>query len=397
MTLGALVDVGVNPDALNQALAELKLDEFTLRFEKAMKHNITGTRAIVETRDSTEYGHQQHSHPHETHQDTHAHGPSRHLSDIFEILDNSSLDEHAIIKPTKRIFDRLAEAEAKVHNTSKDQVHLHEVSGIDAIVDIVGAVIGLHLLGVEEIYASALSLGSGFVRCAHGRMPVPAPGTLELLRGVPVRQTEIRKELVTPTGAAIITTLAAGFGAMPEMTLDRIGYGAGTRDLEDRPNLLRICLGEKKKGAEHDQICVIETNLDDMSPEVIGYLIEKLFEQGALDAFLTPIFMKKSRPATKLSVLAEPDLRETLIETLLTETTTFGVRGYTVERSKLRRDFTEIQTPWGAVRAKRGYLGDQRIKSVPEYEDCKRIAQQHRVPLRVVYEAVMRRINEGEM
>lgn len=267
MVLGALVDAGVDPDALNAELAKLKLDEFTLRFEEATKHNISGMWAVVETAltrsgfkatDSTgdSHGHHdspaahhhhshEHDHDHEHHDHSHTHGPSRHLSDIFAILDNSDL-EKIIIDRAKRIFDRLAAAEAKVHNTSKDQVHLHEVSGIDAIVDIVGAVTGLHLLEVDEIHASPLSLGGGFVRCAHGLMPVPAPGTMELLCGVPVRQTEIRKELVTPTGAAIITTLADGFGTMPEMIIDQIGYGAGTRDLEEQPNLLRLCVGKKK-------------------------------------------------------------------------------------------------------------------------------------------------------
>lgn len=261
MVLGALVNAGVDPDKLNTELAKLKLDEFTLRFEEATKHSISGTRAVVETADLTtedSHGHNGslephhhhthnhgHEHNHEHHDHSHTHGPSRHLSDIFTILDNSDLEE-AIIDRAKRIFDRLAAAEAKVHNTSKDQVHLHEVSGIDAIVDIVGAVVGLHLLEINEIHASPLSLGGGFVRCAHGLMPVPAPGTMELLRGVPVRQTEIRKELVTPTGAAIITTLADEFGTMPEMTIDQIGYGAGTRNLEEQPNLLRLCVGKKK-------------------------------------------------------------------------------------------------------------------------------------------------------
>jgi uncharacterized protein (TIGR00299 family) protein len=260
MVLGALVDAGVDPAALNTELAKLKLDEFTLRFEKATKHSISGTRAVVETDDPTGDSHDHndsseahhhhphdhgHDHDHEHHDHSHTHGPSRHLSDIFTILDNSDLKE-VIINRAKQIFDRLAEAEAKVHNTSKDKVHLHEVSGIDAIVDIVGAVAGLHLLEVDEIHASPLSLGGGFIRCAHGFMPVPAPGTMELLRGVPVRQTEIRKELVTPTGAAVITTLADGFGTMPEMTIDQIGYGAGTRNLEEQPNLLRLCVGKKK-------------------------------------------------------------------------------------------------------------------------------------------------------
>ncbi len=406
MTLGALVDVGIEPGALRAELSKLKLDaEFSLDFEKASKHHITGTRAIVRTTETTQddgnraaespEGADAHTHSHDhahgaNHHAHHEHGPSRHLSDIFALLEDSDLAA-PIIDQAKQIFDRLAEAEAKVHNTSKDRIHLHEVSGIDSIVDVVGSVIGLSLLGTEEIYASPLALGSGFVRCAHGLMPVPVPGTMELLKGVSVRQTQIRKELVTPTGAAIITSLAQRFGPMPAMIIDRIGYGAGTRDLEEQPNLLRICLGEKKEGGlESDRVYLIETNLDDMSPEIAGYLTELLFEKGALDVFLTSILMKKGRPATKLSLLAAPDLRESLIQVVLRETTTFGVRCHAVERSKLARDFIEAQTRWGTVRAKRGYMDGEPIKAVPEYEDCKHIAEEHGVPFRQVYEEVMR-------
>ncbi len=240
MTLGALVDAGVSPETLKTELAKLNLDaEFSLHFEKAMKHGITGTRAVVTVKNDTVKNDEA---PH-----AHGHAHGRHLADIFKLLDASSL-ESAICDTAKRIFDRLAEAEAKVHNTEKAKVHLHEVSGIDAIVDIVGAVIGLSQLGVEAVYASPLSLGRGFVRCAHGMMPVPVPGTMQLLQGVPIHQTDIPKELVTPTGAALITTLAEEFGVMPQITLEKVGYGAGTRDLAERPNLLRVCLGEKKKG-----------------------------------------------------------------------------------------------------------------------------------------------------
>ena len=409
MTLGALVDVGVDPRALSAELSKLKLDaEFSLDFEKASKHHITGTRAIVRTTECSQedvnrtaessegadaHNHS-HEHPNETYDHSrHEHAPSRHLSDILAILEESNL-EGPIIDRSKQIFDRLAEAEAKVHNSSKDKIHLHEVSGIDSIVDIVGCVIGLNLLGIEELYASPLALGSGFVRCAHGQMPVPVPGTMELLKGVAVRQTQIRKELVTPTGAAIITTLARGFGPMPEIVIDRVGYGAGTRELAEQPNLLRICLGENKESSlETDQVYLIETNLDDMSPEIAGYLTELLFEKGALDVFLTSILMKKGRPATKFSLLAASDLRESLIEVVLKETTTFGVRCHLVERSKLSRNFIEVQTRWGPVRAKRGYMDGEPIKTVPEYEDCKRIAEQHGVPFRQVYEETMRALN----
>jgi uncharacterized protein (TIGR00299 family) protein len=291
---------------------------------------------------------------------------------------------------------------------------------VDSIVDIVGAVIGIDLLGIEEVYASPISLGSGFTRCSHGVMPVPVPGALELLLGVPVRQTSIRKELVTPTGAAIITTLAKGFGAMPQMTIDKIGYGAGSRDLEEQPNLLRVIIGEKKKdsplsplpqppcpplvrgiGAEpvpiiregcydEDKIIVLETNIDDMSSEIYGYLMEKLFPLGALDVFFTPIFMKKNRPATMLNVLVERQNLKNIIDFIIAETTTFGVRFYEVERQKLQREFMTVKTQYGDIRVKMGKVGDKVIKVVPEYEDCKKLAEANDVPVRKVYESALR-------
>lgn len=420
MTLGALVDVGVPPEILTEGLSTLKLDaEFSLRFEKATKHGITGTRAIVEVHpahvshaDSHHHAHDHghhHDHGHTHHHDHdphdhghhHDHGPTRRLSDIFKLLDDSDLDPE-IRDTAKRIFDRLAEAEAKVHNMSKADVHLHEVSGIDSIVDIVASVIGLAYLDVDTVYASPLSLGRGFVRCAHGLMPVPVPGTMELLKGVPIHQTDIPKELVTPTGAALITTLAQEFGVMPEMRLDRVGYGAGTRDLEQRPNLLRLCLGEKVSRsdsqtthhhAETDSVDIIETNVDDMSPEITGYVTAQLFENGALDVFLSPIFMKKNRPATQITVLCPTPRRDKLIELLLTETTTFGVRLSSANRVKLRRDFTEVETRWGTIQAKRGYLNDLLIKTIPEYEDCKRLAEQNNVPLRQIYAEALNTLN----
>ena len=405
MTLGALVDAGVPPEIVTDGLVPLKLDaEFSLHFEKATKHGITGTRAIVEVHPAhTSHADSHHSHDH-GHAHHHEHGPSRHLSDIFKLLDDSDLD--AEVRDTaKCVFDRLAEAEAKVHNTTKTKVHLHEVSGIDSIVDIVGSVIGLAHLDVDAVYASPLSLGRGFVRCAHGLMPVPVPGTMELLKGVPIHQTDIPKELVTPTGAALITTLSQEFGVMPQMRLDRVGYGAGTRDLEQRPNLLRLCLGEKTSTsdsqtthhhAETDSVDIIETNVDDMSPEITGYVTSQLFEHGALDVFLTPTFMKKGRPATQITVLCPTTHRDELIELLLTETTTFGVRLSSANRVKLRRDFTQVETQWGTIQAKRGYLNDALIKTVPEYEDCKRLAEQNSIPLRQVYAEALSNLRSAD-
>ncbi len=408
MVLGALVDAGADVNELSLQLEKLNVEaEFNLHFQKAKKHNISGTQACVETAEENTTGHHHHHH-------NHSHGPSRHISDIFELLDRSGLNDE-ILETSKLIFDRLAEAEAKVHNTDKNKVHLHEVSGIDSIVDIVGAVIGLSLLGIKEVFASPLSLGRGFVRCAHGLMPVPVPGTMELLNGIPIRQTDIPKELVTPTGAAIITTISKDFGPIPDMTLETIGYGAGTRDLEEQPNLLRVCIGEKTTQKDNKQvnlntkqtssnteenttsgdsssIDIIETNLDDMSPEISGYVMEKLFEQGALDVFFIPIQMKKGRPSTQISVLCPSDIRGQLIQLLLTETTTFGVRFYAADRVILDRDIIEIKTKWGIVRAKQGYLNGNLIKTVPEYEDCKTIAEKNGIPFQSVYQDAIREL-----
>lgn len=408
MVLGALVDAGADVNELSLQLAKLNVEaEFNLHFQKAKKHNISGTQACVEIVEENTTGHHHH------HND-HSHSPSRHISDIFELLDRSGLNDE-ILETSKLIFDRLAEAEAKVHNTDKERVHLHEVSGIDSIVDIVGAVIGLSLLDIKEVYASPLSLGRGFVRCAHGLMPVPVPGTMELLNGIPIRQTDIPKELVTPTGAAIITTISKDFGPIPDMTLETIGYGAGTRDLEEQPNLLRVCIGEKTTQKDYKQVnqntdqtslnsgqyapsgdCssidIIETNLDDMSPEISGYVMEKLFEQGALDVFFIPIQMKKGRPGTQISVLCPSDIRDQLIQLLLTETTTFGVRFYAADRVILDRDFIEIKTKWGIIRGKQGYLNGNLIKTVPEYEDCKAIAEENGIPFQSVYQDAIREL-----
>lgn len=408
MVLGAVVDAGVDPDTLKTELNKLQLDnEFSIQFEKTTKHGITGTRAVVRTSYESD---EEHNHP------GHSHGPSRHLSDIFNILDASEIKEH-IRNTAKQIFDKLAEAEAKVHNTDKDKVHLHEVSGIDSIVDIVGTVIGLSELGVKQVYSSPLSLGRGFVKCAHGMMPVPVPGTIELLHGIPIRQTEIPNELVTPTGAAIITTITNNFGVMPNMSISKIGYGAGTRDLEMQPNLLRICIGEivpsintkiEKNSLEssyeattpnenntipgsNDSIEIIETNVDDMSPEVYSYLMDKLFENGALDVYFIPILMKKGRPAIQIKVLCSSNIRDTLIRVILTETTTFGVRFYAADRVILDRDTVEINTQWGPVQAKRGFLNDILIKTVPEYEDCKSLAESNGVPIQSVYQDAIRK------
>lgn len=285
---------------------------------------------------------------------------------------------------------RLGEAEAKVHGTTVDEVHFHEVGAVDAIVDIVGSVIGLSLMGIEKVFSSPLSLGKGFTKSAHGTIPVPVPATLGLLKGVPTRQTEIKSELVTPTGAAIISTLAEGFGAAPEMVIDKIGYGAGTKDLAEQPNLLRISLGDYSAGDyESDTIEVVETNIDDMSPQIYDLLIDKLLEIGALDVFLTPIIMKKNRPAVKLTALVNSPQLQDVVACILAETTTLGVRIYKTDRKKLSREMVEVDTEYGKISVKLGKIGEEVVKILPEYDDCKRIAREKNVPMMKIHQAVL--------
>jgi len=375
MVLGSLIDAGLELDALKEALAGLGISGYEIKVRKVPKRYIAGTLVDVKTQEE---------------------GAERHLGDILNIIEGSDLPGE--IKETcGRIFTRLAEAEAKVHGLDIEDIHFHEVGGLDAIVDIVGSVVGLKSLGVEKVYSSPLHLGRGFVKCAHGRFPVPAPATLELVKGVPVYGRDIEAELVTPTGAAIITTLAKGFGWSPLMEVEAIGYGAGHRDLPI-PNLLRVSVGKaiesREQCYEEDVVTLIEANIDDMNPELYGHVMERLFGTGALDVFLTPIQMKKNRPAVKLSaIVRETDLSEVL-DAFFEETTTLGVRLYEARRKKLSRENVVVETRYGRVGVKVGKLGDV-IKNIsPEYEDCRRIAEREDVPLREVYDEARRAIRE---
>ena len=373
MTLGALVDLGLDPDFLKNELAKLKLEGYKISFDKTEKHSIAGTKIHVEL----------------THHADHDHHHSRNLSDIRCLIEDSGLSGDVKTKSIA-VFVKLGEAEARVHGTTIDKVHFHEVGAVDSIVDIVGSVIGISALGIGKIYSSPLSLGRGFTKSAHGIIPVPAPATLELLKGIPVRLTEIESELVTPTGAAIISTLADGFGPAPEMVVDRIGYGAGGRDLAEQPNLLRISLGAARRKYESDTIKVIETNIDDMSPQVYDLLIDKLLGMGALDVFLTPIMMKKSRPAVMLTALVNSLHLQEICDCILAETTTLGVRIYETDRKKLSREIIEVETEYGKVRVKLGKMSDQVIKILPEYEDCKRLAKEKNVPVMKIQQAALK-------
>ena len=365
MTLGALVDGGVSIDSLRAELAKLNLAGYELNAEKVKRAGIAATKVhvIIDEKDQK----------------------ARHLSDILAIIDSSSLST-SIKEKSGRIFKRLADAEAKVHGTTPDKIHFHEVGALDSIVDNVGAVIGLELLGITEIMTSAVNVGSGTIQTSHGLLPIPAPATAEMLSGIPFYQSPTQFELATPTGAAIISTLGTSFGAMPLMKVDRIAYGAGDQDFPGRPNVLRLLIGEPAARYDEDTSLVIETNIDDMNPQVYDYLIERLMTQGAQDVYLAPIIMKKGRPALLLSVLTDKSKIDTILDTIFRETTSIGVRIQEVGRKKLSREIQEVETVYGTIRVKISRSGDDALTVTPEYEDCRKIAEEKRVPLKRVME-----------
>lgn len=369
MILGALLDAGVSREMLQERLSVLPLgDEFELRAQKVNKNGFGATKVdVIVLENSADLQH------------------GRHLAEIETLIGKSRLAGH-IQERAIGMFRRLAEVEAGIHGLPVEKVHLHEVGGVDTIVDVVGVLLGLEALGVEQVYGSPLPLGRGFVSGAHGQIPLPAPATVALLKGIPIRGSEIDMELVTPTGALILSTVCMSFGPIPAMTLTTLGYGAGGRDLPI-PNLLRLLVGEGGAGIE--SLVLLETNLDDNSAEINGYVMEKLFASGALDVFFTPIQMKKNRPATLLSVLCRPADLEPLETILFRETSTLGVRRQPVERRCLPRESETVQTPFGPVRVKVALLPDGTTKRAPEYEDCKRAAESNGVPLHVVYEAAL--------
>jgi pyridinium-3,5-bisthiocarboxylic acid mononucleotide nickel chelatase len=366
MILGALVAAGVSPQELKDQLSLLNVPGYAIEFETVDRSGISATYARVQTA---------HEHAH------------RHLSDILKIIYDSRLSAGVKDRAAK-IFSRLAEAEARVHNQPIEQVHFHEVGALDAIVDVVGAAICFELLGIERFVSSALHVGSGMVEMAHGRFPVPPPAVTELLRGAPFYSTDIKGELLTPTGAAIITTVSSEFGALPQLKLEQTGYGAGTREYEKFPNVLRVLIGETLD-AQRDEakLWMLETNVDDMSPQVFGHVMERAFEQGALDCYFTSTQMKKNRPGVLLSVLCREDERETLLELLFSETTTLGIRSYQVDRRTLERRTVRVETQYGPIDVKVAQLNGHILKEMPEYEQCRLAAREAKVPLRVVEEA----------
>lgn len=374
MLLAALVDAGAGLNEISAAIGSLGLPDCRLTTEEVRRQGFRGLQIHVDC-------------PEER---TH-----RHLRDILAMIDGGRLSPQAKEK-AKKVFARLAEAEAKVHGTTVEKIHFHEVGAADSIADIVGAVVGLELLGVERLTASPVPVGSGKMTIAHGECSVPAPATAELLRGIPLAESNIVGELTTPTGAAILTTLADEFGPPPAMTIRAIGYGAGSHDWLAQPNLLRLLLGEaadapdKSGGPLVDYVCELETTLDDVSGEFIGYCLERLWQAGALEVYTTAIGMKKNRPGVLLTVLCAPADEGTMTEILFRETTTLGIRRATVVRHVLRREPHIVETPWGPIAGKIGWLADGAARFAPEYESCREAAEKHARPLREIYEAAQK-------
>ena len=418
MFLGALVDAGVAPRVLEETVAALGL-EARLEISRVVRGGISATKVDVwvggeKDLPREEYWEREHSHPHEhfDHEHEHRgnkeslrgessragapapHTHSRGLTEIREIISAASISESAR-KTAIAIFDVLGQAEAKIHNTPVESVHFHEVGAVDAMVDIVCAAVGAEALGVDEIICSPLNVGGGMVTCAHGTFPIPAPATVELLKGAPVYSSGLQAELVTPTGAAIVKSLASRFAAFPEMKIEKSGYGAGSRDFPGHPNVVRLTIGEAASTAlaaktASEMITLLEANLDDLNPQVFGYVMDRLFEEGALDAFVMPVQMKKNRPGTLLTVLCKPEDSGRLTQIVFSETTTLGVRRRDEMRQTLARRWESVRTPWGEVRIKIASMNGTVTNYAPEYEDCRRIAAEHHVPLKIVMQEAAR-------
>jgi uncharacterized protein (TIGR00299 family) protein len=388
MTLGALVDAGCSVEHLRGELGGLRVSGWELTAEKVWKNGMAATYVRVTTEDQSKH---------------------RSLGAILEILEKSELGAR-VRERASAIFQRLGEAEAQVHDVPLEKIHFHEVGAVDAIVDIVGACIGFEALGIEKFACSALNVGGGTVKMAHGVLPVPAPATASLLQGRPTYSNGVQKELVTPTGAAIVATLCETFGPQPAMSVGAIGYGAGTADLEGQPNVVRIMVGEElgarkgeEKGAQagvpvllvDEEIAVVDANLDDMNPQIYGYFLEKALGAGALDVYTTPVQMKKNRPGTLLTVLCRPGDTQGLMDLIFAETTTFGVRTYRAQRRVLPREWVSVGTEFGDVRIKVSRVNGRILHVAPEFEDCKKLAAEKDVPLQRVIAAALRNYEKG--
>jgi uncharacterized protein (TIGR00299 family) protein len=415
MVLGALLDAGLPLDELRRALGSLMLDGVSVSATKVVRAGVGATkfavddgRAAAETHThshehahghSHEHAHDHgHSHSH-SHSHSHAHAPAaavahahehRSLAEINSLIDRSALSPAARTR-AKDLFHRLGQAEAAIHQIPIEKIHLHEVGALDSIIDIVGAVFALEWFGADRIISSPLNVGGGMVNSAHGLFPVPAPATVKLLGSAPVYSSGIQSELVTPTGALLITSYASSFGPIPAMTVERVGNGAGDRDLPGTPNVLRVMVGQSMQTAHQpagtERITVLECEIDDMNPQIYGAVMDRLYAAGALEVYFAPVQMKKNRPGTLLTILARPDQRQALTGIVFRETTTIGVRYYDVTRERLDREIVSVQTPFGPVRFKIAKLGTDVVNAAPEFDDCLRIANERGLPIKDIQAA----------
>jgi uncharacterized protein (TIGR00299 family) protein len=372
MFLAALLDAGVELDRLRAELAKIDMGTYEFTQGRVMRKGLAGNHVEIMIPEKQ---------------------PHRHLSHIEKMIGAAAID-NAVKTRALQVFRRLGEAEAKLHNQPIEKIHFHEVGAVDAIIDILGVCLGLGMLGKPELVCSSLNVGGGSVEAAHGSLPVPAPATAELLKGIPVYSSGVESELVTPTGAALVSTLALSFGPVPPMIIERIGYGAGTKDFPTHPNIARLMLGEKSGeagiasgGAGDETVVVIEANIDDMNPQIYGYFAEKALAAGALDVTCTPLQMKKNRPGLLVSVIAKPELESMLTRLLFAETTTIGVRTTRARRKVLDREVVKVETAYGAVQVKLARLDGKEVNAAPEFEDCKRLAEEKSVPLKEVMQA----------
>jgi uncharacterized protein (TIGR00299 family) protein len=398
MVLGALLDAGLPLDALKRALGSLAVSGYEIDAKKVLRAGVSSTKFVVHDANarhehpapSTQHEHPapstQHEHQHAAPSTQHpapVHGHHRGLPDIFKLIDGSALSAAGRDR-AKALFKRLAEVEAAIHHMPVEQVHLHEVGALDSIIDIVGAVFGLEWLGVEQVVCSPLNVGGGMVHSAHGVFPVPAPSTVKLLEGVPIYGGTIQQELVTPTGALIASSYASSFGAIPPMMVERIGYGAGGRDIPQTPNVLRILVGQTTERSPGDRVTVLECEIDDMNPQIFGSLMDKLYDAGALEVFYVPVQMKKNRPGTLLTVIVPPAIRPTIADLVFRETTTIGLRYADVDRECLQRESVSVETPIGTVRFKVARRNGRLMNASPEFEDCVRLAAANNLSVKEV-------------
>lgn len=364
MFVGSLLDAGLPFEKLETILSGLKISGYKISAKKEGRNNIFGTRFLVSLQEEDQ--------------------KVRHLDDIKEILKDSDLPL-PVIEGSIQVFEKLAIIEGEIHHISPNEVHFHEVGALDSIVDIVATVAGINLLGIEKLFASRIPVGTGMIASAHGKIPVPSPATIALLRDIPIYHSGQDVEMVTPTGAILITSLCSSFGPMPQMIVDSIGYGVGSRTLVDRPNLLRILIGSDIDKERSETVVVLESNLDDMNPELLGYLMDSLFDAGAKDVSFSPIQMKKNRPGTQLQVIGQPEDRERLTAIIFRESTTLGIRYSFSQRAVLKREGLVVDSPWGKMSLKKVINQDGRTVLMPEYEECRRIAQENHLALRDVY------------